>query len=212
MAATIKLPGEHLKLVQQISQPNGPIVTAKGATGSTSYSYYIVAKDASGNRSRVSAVTTITNGNATLSVSNYNEIKWPALPGAVSYDVLRGGTGTTIAKDLKTNILNDTGLATTAYTAPTANETAQKIDKITGAALTIASGSDSVTWTHNFGSTNYVINVIPDQSGVNLYYKNKTANSVDIYKTELIGVRMNDYKSYDPTVALNIDAMLIPTN
>jgi hypothetical protein len=103
-------------------RPTGPTpsVAAHGTTGSTSWEYFVVATDANGFKSLVSTGTTITNGNATLSSGNYNLVTWAAVEGAVSYDVLRGGTSTAIAVGLTGLSYTDNGSASTqAYTPPT---------------------------------------------------------------------------------------------
>ncbi|MDQ7835466.1 MAG: hypothetical protein RDU24_08800 [Humidesulfovibrio sp.] len=59
-----------------ITPPLGAAVTAKGTTGSTSYSYQLTAKDMDGNESLPTATITVANGNASLSTTNYNECVW----------------------------------------------------------------------------------------------------------------------------------------
>ncbi|WCK55440.1 tail fiber domain-containing protein [Aneurinibacillus sp. Ricciae_BoGa-3] len=110
--------------IQALADPAAPTVTATGTTATTSYSYYIVARDRNGRTTKVSPVTTITNGNATLSANNYNAISWPAIAGAATYDVLKGNTSTALATGLTATSVNDTGQATSSYTAPTRNTTA----------------------------------------------------------------------------------------
>src|SRR5438445_7139910 len=57
--------------------PGAPTVTVVGATGVTSYSYQIVARDSTCNKqSQPSQSTQITTGYATLSGINYNHITW----------------------------------------------------------------------------------------------------------------------------------------
>lgn len=109
--------------IQALATPSAPTVTPVGTPGSTTYTYYVVARDRNGNRSLISPATTITNGNATLNATNYNAISWPAVPGAVSYDVLKGNTSTLLANVTGTSV-NDTGQVTSAYTPPVRNETA----------------------------------------------------------------------------------------
>ncbi|WCK53828.1 tail fiber domain-containing protein [Aneurinibacillus sp. Ricciae_BoGa-3] len=110
--------------VQALVDPAAPTVTASGTTGTTSYTYYIVAKDRNGRTTNVSPATTIANGNATLGGSNYNHITWTAVPGAVSYDVLKGSTSTALTTGYSgVTAFNDIGQATSAYTAPTRNTT-----------------------------------------------------------------------------------------
>lgn len=101
--------------------PVAPSVVANGTTGTTSYSYYLVGRDANGFATFVSAVTTITDGNATLTTGNYNEVTWQAVDGVVKWDLLRGDTAHAIAAGLTATSFTDDGShALTAYTAPTA--------------------------------------------------------------------------------------------
>lgn len=110
--------------IQALANPTAPSITNVGATGATSYSYYIVANDGNGGKTLVSPVGTTTTGNATLSASNYNKISWTAISGAQSYDILKADTGHSIALGVTGTSFNDTGISSSAYTAPTRNSTA----------------------------------------------------------------------------------------
>lgn len=82
-------------------------ITPQGTTGSTSYSYYVVAqKGVLGiidiDTILVDGYPEISNGNDTLDNTNFNRITWAAVPGATSYTVYRisqpqGIIGTTSA-------------------------------------------------------------------------------------------------------------------
>jgi hypothetical protein len=104
--------------------PGAPTVTATGGTGSTTWKYYIVSKNTTG-QSLPGTETQITNGFATLSGTHYNHIAWSAVSGATGYDVLRsaaGGTPNTtglIGSTTSATSFNDTGLAATSYTNST---------------------------------------------------------------------------------------------
>ncbi len=109
---------------QGLNPPSAPTVAVIGTTGATSYAYAVISKDSGGRRSVISAGTTVTNGNATLSATNFNRIRWTSVSGATSYDVLKFGSpgpwlllGNTAALTI-----NDQGQATTAYTVPSASE------------------------------------------------------------------------------------------
>lgn len=110
--------------VNGLSNPAAPTITNVGTAGTTTYTYYIVAKDANGNKTLVSPAGTTTTGNAILDATNYNTITWTAISGAVNYDILKGNTSTVIATNKTGTTLNDTGQATGAYTPPTRNATA----------------------------------------------------------------------------------------
>jgi hypothetical protein len=90
-------------------------VSAKGTTGSTGYTYRVIARKGVLPIGDSGAVA-ITNGNATLNGTNYNQLTWTAQLGADSYDVYRtisNGTPNTQGLLLNTVSLtvNDTGLA-----------------------------------------------------------------------------------------------------
>jgi hypothetical protein len=133
-----------------LATPTAPIVLVFGAAGSTTYAYKLVATDGTDTVLGVtaaSAATTITNGNATLSATNYNQIgvaaadiltvtgaTHPVAAGNVIYNVYRTTGGATQGKIgtitvtqngglFTTTTLNDTGLAGDSSTAPTVNTT-----------------------------------------------------------------------------------------
>ena len=86
--------GSGITTYTEITTPTGLTVTAKGTTGSTTYSYRVEALNSTGRTAACSRVQ-ITNGNATLSTSNYNELTWTAVSGAEAYNVYgRTPTGT----------------------------------------------------------------------------------------------------------------------
>lgn len=146
--------------LQALSTPTAPTITPTGTAGTTTYTYYIVATDRNGNKTLASAAGTTTTGNATLSATNYNAISWTSVPGAVSYDVLKGTTAISLALAVTGTSVNDTGQATSAYTAPTRNATADmNIDgKLSTTNNILDDGSGKVnavnTITVNLGATN----------------------------------------------------------
>ena len=105
---------------------NGPTVTTNvvGTTGTTTRNYWVIAIDAAGYKS-VPIEATITNGNATPSVGggNWDALSWPAVPGAVSYDVVvQTGTGAIqlLANTTSFSINNDGSVSPSgSYTLPT---------------------------------------------------------------------------------------------
>jgi hypothetical protein len=113
--------------VSALTAPPAPSVTAEGQGGSTNWAYKVVAMLDS-TSTEASSATSITNGNASLSESNYNQITWNAVLGAQSYDVYRttaGGTPNTTGKiaNVTALALNDTGLAGDTTIAPIINST-----------------------------------------------------------------------------------------
>lgn len=112
-----------LNEIYTLVRPTAPLVAAQGTTGATTYTYVIVARNSTGT-TEASQATSITNGNASLSASNYNQLTWTAVPYADSYDVYRTVGGATTGKIVSATTAltsNDTGLAGGSETAPTTN-------------------------------------------------------------------------------------------
>lgn len=107
-ATSIRHPGYY-------DPPAAPTVVPQGTAGTTTYSYYFVARGAVHNESPTG--TTVT-GNATLTGGNFNRITWAAVAGATGYDVIRV-TGHTTQGKIASNIggltFDDTGIAATEY-------------------------------------------------------------------------------------------------
>jgi hypothetical protein len=136
--------------IQALATPSAPTVANVGTAGTTSYTYYVVATDRNGNKTLAGTAGTTTTGNATLSGSNYNTISWTAVPGAVSYDILKGDTAHSLALAVTGTSLNDTGQATAAYTAPSRNTTA---DLTIDGVLTITGQPNSAYLPTGMGTT-----------------------------------------------------------
>lgn len=109
-----------------ITTPVGLGVTATGTTGSNRYSYIITAFNSTGESIGSTAVT-ITNGNATLSSTNYNALAWTATSGATGYNIY-GRTDSGFLQcymaTVYTNSYNDTGVDEPATTKPFPTENA----------------------------------------------------------------------------------------
>lgn len=106
---------QHGLVVEPLSPPSAPTVEAQGTGGSTSWGYKVTAFSSAG-ESLASSEGTISDGNATLSASNYNAVSWDAVADAVEYAVYRstaGGTPSTTGELARTSglELHDTGLS-----------------------------------------------------------------------------------------------------
>jgi len=66
----------HAGTASGVSTPTSPSAVAVGTAGATTYTYQVVALSATGGYSAPTATFTVTNGNATLSQTNYNRISW----------------------------------------------------------------------------------------------------------------------------------------
>jgi hypothetical protein len=114
---------QHLDEIYVLVRPGAPLVAPQGTTGATTYTYVVVARNSTGT-SEASQATSTTTGNAALSVGNYNQLTWQAVPYADSYDIYRtvGGASTgKIVSATTSTTTNDTGLAGDSSTAPTVN-------------------------------------------------------------------------------------------
>jgi hypothetical protein len=113
----------HLNEIYTLIAPGTPLVSPQGTTGATTYTYRIVANNATGT-SEAGVAGTTTTGNATLSGTNFNRVTWIAVPYVSSYDVYRTAGGATqgiISNDTTAVTLDDTGLAGGSETAPATN-------------------------------------------------------------------------------------------
>lgn len=72
---------------------NAPVITNVGAAGATTYKYVVVATLDTG-ETLVSAEATTATGNAALDGTNYNQIGWAAVSGALQYRLYRTAGGT----------------------------------------------------------------------------------------------------------------------
>lgn len=106
--------------IRALGTPAAPIVT-RGGNGSTSYTYRWVAVDKDGNKSPPGPATTIANGPASLAGSARNLVTGMPVDGAVTYDLLKGNTTTSVATGLIAPFFYDGGGATAAYTPATSN-------------------------------------------------------------------------------------------
>lgn len=101
-----------------MSAPPAPTVTVQGVAGSTTYIYMVIAIN-SASDAVVSGMTTVTNGNATLSATNFNAVSWSAVVGATSYKLVRifGAPSGVVFTGTATSF-NDQGGTVTSYQYP----------------------------------------------------------------------------------------------
>lgn len=106
LAGTLRAGGGLI--VEDLDDPSAPTVAAQGTTGSTSWGYKVTAFSDTG-ETLASSETQISNGNATLSKTNYNAVSWDPVVGAVKYGVYRttaGGTPSSTGKVAETPALS----------------------------------------------------------------------------------------------------------
>lgn len=125
-------------LQSKIGTPAAPTVVQNGTTGATSLVYACTAFDSNGNQTVPSATTTITNGNATLSATNYVRVTCGGKVGAVGYLIHKADTAhvigycpaapnggnCTFIDSNTTGIVNSGGDISYTYTANTVDQTA----------------------------------------------------------------------------------------
>jgi len=152
-APTYSIQGTGALVLGGLATPAAPTVAAQGTTGATTWGYKITAYDGLG-ETLASTETTISNGNANLSVSNFNLITPTRINGAVSYKIYRttaGGTPNTtgligtITGGASTFSLSDTGLGIIGgiLTPPTSNTTGQL--QALGSSVLFKNSTDSTT-------------------------------------------------------------------
>lgn len=115
-----------------VAQAGAPTVAAQGATGAATWTYAVVACTGP-TCSNVSTITSIANGNATLTTSNWNKITWSTVTAADYYQVYRtvsGGTPASLGAICKipagaTLECDDKALTGDATTAQAYNATGQ---------------------------------------------------------------------------------------
>jgi len=119
----------RLKEPATLASPGSITVTPQGTTGATTYTYKLVAINATGT-TEAGAASSTTTGNATLTGANYNRLTWTAVTNATGYWIYRtvaGGASPTttgrIAVLGAVTTVDDTGLAGDSATAPTTNTT-----------------------------------------------------------------------------------------
>jgi len=151
--------------------PTAPTVTAAGTTGTTSWAYALALIDGQGGVTPASPATTITNGNATLSPTNYNAVTWPAVSaaGIILYRTTAGGTPNTtgVIGIVAGASLHDTGLGP--FTPPTGIP-ASPSSTAAGAPLvaTIQAGAGTTTLTLSQAASTSV-------SGATVYHDDTAA-------------------------------------
>lgn len=112
--------------------PSTPTLVVNAGAAAGSYTYYVVATDANGFKSLVSAAGTTSTGPTSLSATDSITVSWTAVPGAVSYDVLKTDTAHSIKLATTATSYTDDGSGTyQAYTAPT-NTTMTPLCKFVG--------------------------------------------------------------------------------
>lgn len=130
------------QVVQALAKPTAPTITNVGTAGTTGYVYQVIAEDKNGKRTTPSDLAITTTGNAALDATNYNEISWTAVKGAVKYYVTKNDTSTLLATTTGTSV-NDTGQATSVYSPPTRNETGDVSGTLNGSDIVAGTVADA---------------------------------------------------------------------
>jgi hypothetical protein len=99
-----------------IADPAAPLLSGNG-TGSVGGTYYLVCHDNGHGHTNVGGSAAIGASYSSISLT------WTGVTGCTSWDVLKNGTTTSIGTNIAATNFTDSGQATAAYTAPTANTT-----------------------------------------------------------------------------------------
>ncbi|MBI1956753.1 MAG: hypothetical protein HYS38_10195 [Acidobacteria bacterium] len=112
-----------------LPSPGAPTVSNAGTPGSTTYYYWVSAKNANG-ETLLGPSGMTTTANSTLDGTNYNQISWNAVSGATSYRVWRtttttppSGTGTYLVGETTEISINDQSNSLQQATTPSLNDT-----------------------------------------------------------------------------------------
>lgn len=100
-----------ISFVPEVDTPTSLSGTQNGTTGSTSYKYVVTAiDDTTFEESLASTLYNVTNGNATLTPTDYISLSWTAVSGASNYNVYRAINGVYgLIGIAGTNSFNDIG-------------------------------------------------------------------------------------------------------
>src|SRR3990167_5032716 len=118
----------HLLEQAALATPGSITVTPQGTAGATTWTYKLVAINASGT-TEAGAASSTTTGNATLDGTNYNRLTWTAVSNATGYWIYRTAVGTSPTTTGRIVVLgavttyDDQGAAGDSATAPTTNTT-----------------------------------------------------------------------------------------
>jgi hypothetical protein len=163
-----------------------PTITPVGTSGSTTYTYALVAVGANGTTSVIGTTASTVAGNATLSNTNYNQITWVPGGDAASYIIVRtssAGTPSTVGvigyATSTDTAFNDTGLAIVPNTSAT-----QFFQRLA------APSTPTVTTSGTAGTTSYsykITAVLPN----GVYSAESTAGTVSTGNATLGAVNYN---------------------
>lgn len=116
----------HLLEPAALASPGSITVTPQGTSGAATWTYKLVAINATGTTEAGAASSTAT-GNATLDGTNYNRLTWTAVANATGYWIYRTASGGSPATTGRIVVLgavttyDDQGAAGDSATAPTTN-------------------------------------------------------------------------------------------
>lgn len=118
----------HLREPAALATPGSITVTPQGTSGATTWTYKLVAINATGT-TEAGAASSTTTGNATLDGTNFNRLTWTAVTNATGYWVFRTAAGGTPSTTGRIAVLgavttyDDQGAAGDSSVAPTSNST-----------------------------------------------------------------------------------------
>ena len=180
-----------------VMRPAAPTISVvqNGTPGTTHYTYNLVGIDATGNKTLPGTPVTITNGNASLSPTNFIELTWPSVNGIVSWDILKADNSHSIKTAFIGNSLTDDGsLSPSSYTAPTATTDNFQADFVNygNSFLLAGDGPQLVEVGANGSTTEVMTHYNPDftwnagsSSPVAIYLSGFSGNISELYGVQL---------------------------
>ena len=176
-----------------IASPNAPTVVPLGASGSTTYCYWVSATNVSG-ETLPSLNTCIANGNASLNGTNYNQISWGAVSNASGYKVYRtsntsvpSGTGNYLVTTTASTSTSDQSNSLGSVTVPSANTTDPRT--LSAVRVTAAPSPSVVLAPAQINGTSIVSNptstqtiTAPNGNGIPLQISGRSNNNSNVFE------------------------------
>ncbi|OFV92050.1 MAG: hypothetical protein A3H28_05055 [Acidobacteria bacterium RIFCSPLOWO2_02_FULL_61_28] len=182
-----------------VASPGAPTVDNIGATGSTTYCYWVSATNANG-ETQLGSTTCTTTGNATLNGTNYNQVSWTAVTGATGYKVYRkpnstapSGTGNYLVGSTASTSISDQSNSLSSATVPALNTTDPRtlsqvrVTAAPSSTVTLAASQVQGTSIVSNPSSTQTINAPPKAGVIPLQLKgdaNAGANVLEIYDSQ----------------------------
>ncbi|MBI4464626.1 MAG: right-handed parallel beta-helix repeat-containing protein, partial [Acidobacteria bacterium] len=177
-----------------LPSPGAPTVSNVGTPGSTTYYYWVSAKNANG-ETLLGPSGVTTTSNSTLDGANYNQISWSAVSGATSYRVWRtatstapSGTGNYLVGETAVTTLDDQSNSLQQATVPALNDTDPRVladVRVTAApssSVTLAASQVNGTAIVSNPSATQTINAPPKAGVIPLQIKGNANDGASVFE------------------------------